>query len=62
MSTVYSESLKIMEKAEEAIDTAEYNISGGFSLAATKRLIMAVIIPWQRYYLPKEYMRKPIRA
>jgi uncharacterized protein (UPF0332 family) len=26
-----------MEKAEEAIDTAEYNISGGFSLAATNR-------------------------
>lgn len=37
MSTVYSESLRIMEKAEEAIETAEYNISGGFSLAATNR-------------------------
>ena len=26
-----------MEKAEEAIETAEYNINGGYSLAATNR-------------------------
>ena len=31
MSTPYTESLKIMEKAWEAIEAAEYNIKGGFS-------------------------------
>lgn len=37
MSTRYPESFKIMEKAKEAIEAAEYNINGGFSLAATNR-------------------------
>jgi uncharacterized protein (UPF0332 family) len=41
MSTAYSESFKIMEKAEEAIEAAEYNINGGFSLAATNRAYYA---------------------
>lgn len=41
MSTLYSESFKIMEKAEEAIEAAEYNINGGFSLAATNRAYYA---------------------
>lgn len=41
MSTAYSESFKIMEKAEEAIEAAEYNIKGGFSLAATNRAYYA---------------------
>lgn len=61
MSTVYSESLRIMEKAEEAIETAEYNISGGFSLAATNRAYYGCYSKAARY-LPKEYMRKHIRV
>jgi uncharacterized protein (UPF0332 family) len=41
MSTAYSESFKIMAKAEEAIEAVEYNINGGFSLAATNRAYYA---------------------
>lgn len=41
MSTPASDAFKIMEKAEEAIEAAEYNIKGGFSLAATNRAYYA---------------------
>ena len=41
MSTTLPESFKIMAKADEAIEAAEYNIKGGFTLAATNRAYYA---------------------
>lgn len=41
MNASFSGSFKIMEKAEEAIKAAEYNINGGFSLAAANRAYYA---------------------
>lgn len=41
MSTAHSESFKIMAKAEEAIEAAEYNLYGGYALAATNRAYYA---------------------
>lgn len=49
MSTAYSESFKIMEKAEEAIEVAEYNINGGFNLAATNRAYFIKVLAERKH-------------
>ena len=58
MSTSYSESFKIMEKAEEAIEAAEYNINGGFNLAATNRAYYACYYSMSAMLLTQEVYAK----
>jgi len=55
------ESYKALEKAADALENADYNLKGGFTLATANRPIMHAIIAYQRYCTQKMCTPKPIR-